>query len=367
MITLSNSQNCNQFLSLLGCKVSWEGQDLCTGYFEELLYLPSFGAKHYFIDKNGDFKRTYSKIDCSIVLYDIVKLIIYIVVSVFMIFFLIYREHNRAKLYCSYKNIEKPHPLPKDSIETQAPLGIGKQLPLEKREVVDLGEVVEVDRSKWSSVYEIIMLWFKIAEDKHSALKNSFYDESGEPLVAKYCKQTAYDLNRKMIGQVAVFENGTWGPIRQDNFDSMPGRLFREHMTICSSMEEAIQLHIEDNQEDNQAEIIRSQQESWDTVLLYSIDKNPQSIALYDSKVNKLGYLVTHPDNLKDPSNKNPVSGGARKIMEYLIKRSIEKGEDLKLHSFNTSLGFYEKCGFKRASPDSNDMVYQVEVPLEVA
>jgi len=101
----------------------------------------------------------------------------------------------------------------------------------------------------------------------------------------------------------------------------------------------------------------------WDSVLVSYENKKYQAIALYNSRNNRLAYLITNIDNLSLDTNKNLTHGSAS-LINHLIELSKEVRRDLTLSSTKTAIPFYEKLGFKRISDEPLEgpvpMIYKV-------
>ncbi len=120
----------------------------------------------------------------------------------------------------------------------------------------------------------------------------------------------------------------------------LTAKLFGDQIEVCKSM-------VKSCIEKKQGSQPLPGAKKWDKVLVfYDENQTPQSIALYDYSENRLPYLVTHSNNIKDPINKNQIRGTATKIMEYLIKISKSENRNLTLSTFQRTKRFYEKFGF---------------------
>ena len=178
------------------------------------------------------------------------------------------------------------------------------------RDVIHLREPEIVPQEKWSTLLETVKEWKKTSLAK---IRSIFFDELKLPKTQ-------------------------WSAYLQS---ARPKR-FGDHLMICEGIEQML------NEKINRKEP-HNDMEKWDRVfVVFDTSNNPQSIALYDSAANHLSCLVTHPDNLQDPTNQHQVRGTAKKIMTFLIEFSNFTNTNCTLSSTGTARSFYQHLGFEK-------------------
>lgn len=82
-------------------------------------------------------------------------------------------------------------------------------------------------------------------------------------------------------------------------------------------------------------------------------DKNNtiQAIIFHDPHINKIEYLLTHPDNLTHPlleATATPIRGAGTALILALAHQTLKISGTFRLYasSLSSSIGFYGKCGF---------------------
>lgn len=90
--------------------------------------------------------------------------------------------------------------------------------------------------------------------------------------------------------------------------------------------------------------------EPWDTIITCTADEKIQSIALHDSTLNKLGFIVTHPKNIRHRINDlqpEQIRGAGTQIILYLASKTLRSNLNLRLTALESSKKFYDQLGFE--------------------
>jgi hypothetical protein len=91
--------------------------------------------------------------------------------------------------------------------------------------------------------------------------------------------------------------------------------------------------------------------EPWDSILICRDKSNKiQAIAFYEEQTNKLGYLATHPDNIRHPFNdaiSTRVQGAGTQVMLAMMKLALINNKPILLRSTKEAVSFYKKLHFE--------------------
>lgn len=89
--------------------------------------------------------------------------------------------------------------------------------------------------------------------------------------------------------------------------------------------------------------------DAWDSVFICQDGaKKIHAIALYSQEENFLGYIASHPDNLKHELNAaTRVRGAAIKLMLHMFQKTLDNESTLRLRSVKSARSFYQELKFE--------------------
>ncbi len=136
-----------------------------------------------------------------------------------------------------------------------------------------------------------------------------------------------------------------FSPKTRNEASSDPGKLIKYSLSMCEDVSNTIREPTYASQEG----------EVWDTIFTCSLGGEIQAIALHDKKNNKLGYVVTHPNNINHEINQDcqQVKGAGTQIMLHLLSKTLHSNSVLKLRAVEEAKPFYEKMHFEYAPEDN--------------
>ncbi len=83
-------------------------------------------------------------------------------------------------------------------------------------------------------------------------------------------------------------------------------------------------------------------------IILSRCEGKTQAVATCSKDNSSICYLVSNPENVKDPANTNPIAGGGTSIIAYLAQKNLLQGTDLTLRARGRAIPFYERLQFER-------------------
>lgn len=167
--------------------------------------------------------------------------------------------------------------------------------------------VTEVPIEDWMEISRIAEAWGEMSRTKLAAIEKNSY---------------------RQLGFKTIFENS---------------------MYICDSISYLIKTPVDEHPEGSEA---------WDTILICrDTEETIHAIALFNRSVNKLAYIVTHPNNIHHDINQIQVHGAATQIILHLAKKTHSTNSVLRLKSVESAKPFYsEKLKFESDFENQDEM-----------
>lgn len=160
---------------------------------------------------------------------------------------------------------------------------------------------------------------------------------------------TVSELNQNEKSSV-IKELEKWAISAQEKYEKDPDSpILKDHRNLCQEM----------------FGVAKSPELSNYAVLVCrDLKGNIQAIAIYDKNDDEVGGIITHPNNIDHPLNKNlpgRMRGAGSAIAIHEMQDCLARNKNLKLVALPSAFPFYEKLGFEHEYDQSRRMVLTIE------